>query len=76
MFIYENDKNNAHLVIGAKYKIQTKKRIVEKYLSYIDKRTKMLYFVEDEKGINSSNIGYMFGTRGTVHSTKNVIVIV
>lgn len=76
MFIYENDKNNAHLVIGAKYKIQTKKGIVEKYLSHIDKRTKMLYFVEDEDGINSSNIGYMFGTRGTVHSTKNVIGIV
>lgn len=73
MFIYQNDKNNKHLVIGAKYRIQTKKGIVEKYLSYIDKRTKMLYFVENENLINGSNIGYMFGTRGTMHSTKNVI---
>lgn len=73
MFIYNNDKNNNHLVIGAKYRIQTKKGIVEKYLSYIDKRTKMLYFVENENLINGSNIGYMFGTRGTMHSTKNVI---
>ena len=38
MFIYSNDKNNKHLVIGAKYRIQTKKGIVEKYLSYIDKK--------------------------------------
>lgn len=73
MFIYNNDKNNQHLVIGAKYKIQTKKGIVEKYLSYIDKKTKCLYFVENEKHINNSNIGYMFGIRGTMHSTKNVI---
>ena len=76
MFIYENEKNNTHLVIGEKYRIQTKKGIVQKYLSYIDKRTKMLYFVENEKDINDSNIGYMFGTRGTMHSTKNVIGIV
>ena len=73
MHIYQNDKNNKHLVIGAKYRIQTKKGIVEKYLSYIDKRTNCLYFVENEKDINDSNIGYMFGTRGTMHSTKNVI---
>lgn len=73
MFIYSNDKNNKHLVIGAKYKIQTKKGIVEKYLSYIDKRTNCLYFVENENLINGSKIGYMFGTRGTMHSTKNVI---
>ena len=73
MFIYSNDKNNKHLVIGAKYRIQTKKGIVEKYLSYIDKRTNCLYFVENENLINGSNIGYMFGTRGTMHSTKNVI---
>ena len=67
---------NQNLVIGEKYRIQTKKGIVEKYLSYIDKRTKMLYFVENEKDINDSNIGYMFGARGTMHSTKNVIGIV
>ena len=73
MFIYGNDKNNKHLVIGAKYKIQTKKWIVEKYLSYIDKKTKMLYFIENKKNINDSKIGYMFGTRGTMHSTKNII---
>ena len=73
MFIYQNDKNNKHLVIGAKYRIQTKKGIIEKYLSYIDKRTNCLYFVENENLINGSNIGYMFGTRGTMHSTKNVI---
>ena len=73
MFIYSNDKNNKHLVIGAKYKIQTKKGIVEKYLSYIDKRTNCLYFVENENLMNSSKIGHMFGTRGTMHSTKNVI---
>jgi len=73
MFIYSNDKNNQHLVIGAKYKIQTKKGIVEKYLSYIDKKTKCLYFVKNKKDINDSNIGYMFATRGTMHSTKNVI---
>ncbi len=73
MYIYQNDKNNKHLVIGAKYRIQTKKGIVEKYLSYIDKRTNCLYFVKNEKDINDSNIGYMFGIRGTVHSTKNVI---
>ena len=73
MHIYQNDKNNKHLVIGAKYRIQTKKGIVEKYLSYIDKKTKMLYFVENKKNINDSKIGYMFGTRGTMHSTKNVI---
>jgi hypothetical protein len=73
MFIYGNDKNNKHLVIGAKYKIQTKKGIVEKYLSYIDKKTKMLYFIENKKNINDSKIGYMFGTRGTMHSTKNII---
>ena len=73
MVIYNNDKNNKHLVIGAKYRIQTKKGIVEKYLSYIDKKTKMLYFVENKKNINDSKIGYMFGTRGTMHSTKNVI---
>jgi hypothetical protein len=70
MNIYQN---NQHLVIGVKYRIQTKKGIVEKYLSYIDKRTNCLYFVENEKDINDSNIGYMFGTRGTSHSTKNVI---
>lgn len=73
MYIYQNDKNNKHLVIGAKYRIQTKKGIVEKYLSYIDKRTNCLYFVKNEKDINDSNIGYMLGTRGTMHSTKNVI---
>ena len=73
MHIYQNDKNNKHLVIGAKYRIQTKKGIVEKYLGYIDKRTKMLYFVENEKDVNDFSIGYMFGTRGTMHSTKNVI---
>lgn len=73
MFIYNNDKNNEHLVIGEKYRIQTKKGIVEKYLSYIDKKTNCLYFVENEKDINASNIGYMFGTRGTMHSIKNVI---
>lgn len=73
MFIYQNDKNNKHLVIGAKYRIQTKKGIIEKYLSYIDKRTHCLYFVENEKDINDLNIGYMFGPRGTMHSTKNVI---
>ena len=73
MFIYSNDKNNKHLVIGAKYKIQTKKGIVEKYLSYIDKRTNCLYFVENKNYINDSNIGYMFGVRGTAHSTKNVL---
>lgn len=73
MHIYQNDKNNQHLVIGAKYRIQTKKGIIEKYLSYIDKRTNCLYFVEKEKDINDSKIGYMFGPRGTMHSTKNVI---
>lgn len=73
MFIYNNDKNNKHLVIGAKYRIQTKKGIVEKYLSYLDKRTKCLYFVENKKDVNFTNMGYMFGTRGTMHSTKNVI---
>jgi len=73
MFIYSNDKNNKHLVIGKKYRIQTKKGIVEKYLSYIDKKTKMLYFVENKKNINDSKIGYMFGTRGVMHSTKNII---
>ena len=73
MHIYQNDKNNKHLVIRAKYRIQTKKGMVEKYLSYIDKRTNCLYFVEKEKDINNSNIGYMFGTRGTMHSTKNII---
>ena len=73
MFIYGNDKNNKHLVIGAKYRIQTKKGIVEKYLSYIDKRTKCLYFVENEKDINNAQLGYLFTTRGTMHSTKNII---
>lgn len=73
MFIYGNDKNNSHLVIGAKYRIQTKKGIVEKYLSYIDKRTNCLYFVENEKDINNTQLGYLFATRGTMHSTKNVI---
>ena len=73
MFIYENEKNNTHLVIGEKYRIQTKKGIVQKYLSYIDKRTNCLYFVENEKDINDSSMGYMFGVRGTVHSTKNVL---
>lgn len=73
MFIYQNDKNNKHLVIGAKYKIQTKKGIVEKYLSYIDKRTHCLYFVENKNLINGPKLGYMFGARGTMHSTKNVI---
>lgn len=73
MFIYENEKNNTHLVIGEKYRIQTKKGIVEKYLSYIDKRTKMLYFVENKKDINNAQLGYLFTTRGTMHSTKNVL---
>lgn len=73
MFIYSNDKNNKHLVIGAKYRIQTKKGIVEKYLSYIDKRTNCLYFVENEKDVINPNKRYLFGTRGTMHSTKNVI---
>ena len=61
------------MTIGTKYRIQTKKGIVEKYLSYIDKRTNCLYFVENKKDINDSNMGYMFATRGTSHSIKNVI---
>ena len=61
------------MVIGKLYKINTKKGVVEKYLSYIDKRTGMHYFVDKENYVNDSNIGYMFGTRGTVYNIDNVI---
>lgn len=64
---------NENMEIGVKYRIQTKKGIVEKYLSYIDKRTKLLYFVDDKEKINGSNIGYLFGNRGTVYSYKNIL---
>ena len=74
--IKEKMEINQNIEIGVKYRIQTKNGIVEKYLSYIDKRTNCLYFVENEKDINDSNIGYMLGVRGTVHSTKNVIGVV
>ena len=59
--------------IGTKVKIKTKKGIVEKYLSFYDHKTKTYYFVEKEKDINSSNIGWMFGVRGTSHSFKNIV---
>ena len=72
----KEEKVLEEMVIGKLYKINTKKGVVEKYLSYIDKRTGMHYFVDKENYINDSNIGYMFGARGTMHSTKNVIGIV
>ena len=71
--IKEKMEINQNIDIGVKYRIQTKKGIVEKYLSYIDKRTNCLYFVDDKEKINGSSIGYLFGNRGTVHSTKNIL---
>ena len=59
--------------IGDKVKLKTKKGIVEKYLSYVCHKTKTYYFVEKEKDINSSKLGFMFGIRGTAHSFKNII---
>lgn len=59
--------------IGDKVKIKTKKGIVEKYLSYVCHKTKTYYFEENEKLINSRKIGYVFKTRGTAHSFKNII---
>lgn len=71
--IKEKTAINQNIEIGGKYRIQTKNGIVEKWLSYIDKRTNCLYFVENENYINDSDIGYMFGTRGTVHASKNIL---
>ena len=75
--IYGNDKYNSHLIIGELYDIQTKKGIVQKYLSYVDKRTKTLYFTEERGEVKKSkHITYMLtgrGVWGTAHSTKNVI---
>lgn len=61
------------MVIGEPYKINTKKGVVTKYLSYIDTRTDMYYFVDKPKYVNSSKTGYMFGVRGTVYKIENVI---
>ena len=69
----KEEKVLEELVIGKLYKINTKKGVVEKYLSYIDKRTGMHYFVNKAKEVNDSNMGYMFGTRGTVYNIENVI---
>ena len=59
--------------IGDKVKIQTKKGIVEKYLSYVCPKTRTYYFTDNEQLINGSKIGYVFKTRGTAHSFKNII---
>ncbi len=69
----KEEKVLEELVIGKPYKINTKKGVVEKYLSYIDKRTNMYYFVNTTKAVNYSNTGYMFGVRGTVYNIENVI---
>ena len=61
------------MVIGKLYKINTKKGVVEKYLSYIDQKNEIYYFVDKPKQVNSSKTGYMFGTRGTVYNIDNVI---
>lgn len=57
--------------VGAKYLIKTKSGNVEKYLSRIEDN--FHYFVIKEKDINSSSLGWMFATKGTVHNLKNVI---
>ena len=57
--------------IGKRYLIKTKKGIIKKYLSYV--KDGFYYFVENNKEINSSNIGFMFGVRGTVYNSKNII---
>ena len=69
----KEEKVLEELVIGKPYKINTKKGVVEKYLSYIDKRTGLYYFVNTTKAVNPGNTGYMFGTRGTVYNIENVI---
>lgn len=73
MDIAKEDKVVEDFEIGKLYKINTKKGVVEKYLSFIDKRNGMHYFVNKAKDVNDSNIGYMFGTRGTVYNIDNVI---
>lgn len=59
--------------IGDKVKIKTKKGIVEKYLSYVCHKTKTYYFVEKVEDIKHLKTGWLFGTRGTAHSLKNII---
>ena len=71
--IYGNDKNNSHLKVGELYDIQTKKGIVQKYLSYVCKWTRILYFVDDKRNVLKKNYTNMYAKRGTAHSTKNVI---
>jgi len=71
--ILNDKKNNTHLVIGELYDIATKKGIVKKYLSYIDEKTITLYFVTSKNKVNSSNLGYMFGCRGTAHRSDRII---
>lgn len=66
-------QNNSRCKVGKKYRIKTKNGIVEKYLSYIDEKNKLLYFVKSEGKINSKKLGFMYGTRGTNHNIKNVI---
>ena len=61
------------MVIGKLYKINTKKGVVEKYLSYIDQKNEIYYFVDKPKQVNSSKTSYMFRTRGTVYNIDNVI---
>lgn len=57
--------------VGAKYLIKTKSGTVEKYLSRIE--GDFHYFVTKEKDINSSSLGWMYASKGTVHNLKNVI---
>ncbi len=75
--IYNNDRNNSHLKVGELYDIKTKNGIVQKYLSYVDKNTKTLYFTEEKREVKKTkHMTYMLtgrGVWGTAHSTKNII---
>ena len=79
ILIHNNDKNNSHLQVGELYDIKTKHGIIQKYLSYVDKRSKTLYFSEKRREVKRHKyITYMLidkGSWGTAHSTKNVIGI-
>lgn len=70
---FQIKKEPINFEVGKRYLIETKKGQVKKYLSFIDERTDTYYFVDKKEKVNSAKTGWMFASRGTAHSTYNII---
>ena len=70
---FQIKKEPINFEVGKRYLIETKKGQIKKYLSFIDERTDTYYFVDKKEKVNSAKTGWMFASRGTAHSTYNII---